>query len=255
MLCKYEILESVENYMEKEIFLTFDMDWASDELMEWFYSYCLNMEVKGTLFVTNEFNRLSDMKNEGNFEMGVHPNFNKILMGEETRDLNVSDVIKQIKAIVSDAVSVRSHALTSSSVIQSLFAKNSLLYDVNMFYEPNIGDRITPFKNMFGVTQIPFVFEDDIWFSMKKNKGVDYYLSGNFEAPLIFNFHPIHLYLNTDRTETYDKAKKYYKEYLKLSEYVNCNCYGARDFFNDLVQKTKGMGYTFKTIKEKKWSC
>lgn len=72
-----------------------------------------------------------------------------------------------------------------------------------------------------------------------KAKNADYYLSDEFDAPRILNFHPVHLFLNTDYIATYEKAKPYYRNDARLMEFCNQREYGVRDFFQDLVATAK----------------
>ncbi len=94
---------------------------------------------------------------------------------------------------------------------------------------------------------MPFIFEDDLWLLDEGRKEIGFYLSDEFEAPRIFNFHPIQLYLNS---ELYEKAKLYNHEPAKLETYRNKSGVGIENVFVELIERTKEKGLKFGLIKE-----
>ena len=70
--------------MSRNIFLTFDMDWAIDGVLEDFLSIIENNRLKGTLNVTNRTEVLG--KKNDNLELGIHPNYNRLLMGDNIEE-------------------------------------------------------------------------------------------------------------------------------------------------------------------------
>ena len=52
----------------------------------------------------------------------------------------------------------------------------------------------------------------------------------------VFNFHPIHLFLNTNSLDLYEKARPFFKDYKKLKS-IRSNDFGIRDFFIELIEK------------------
>ncbi|WP_203363283.1 polysaccharide deacetylase family protein [Bacillus sp. REN10] len=93
---------------ENTIFLTFDFDWACDEVISYTIDLLNKHDVPATFFVTNDTPILNKLKYNSNFELGIHPNFNDLLAG--TSHEAAETVISKIKKIVPDAVSVRSHS-------------------------------------------------------------------------------------------------------------------------------------------------
>lgn len=84
-------------------------------------------------------------------------------------------------------------------------------------------------------------------------RDVSFYLGDSYYAPRVFNFHPIHLYLNTDCVQTYERARPYFKDISKLSAMRNTSKYGIRDFFIELLTKAKEYGYESKLIRDGEW--
>lgn len=65
----------------KKIYLTFDMDWACDEIMDFLYDILEQYDVSATINVTNSFRSLEKYKMSKRINLGIHPNFNKLLDG------------------------------------------------------------------------------------------------------------------------------------------------------------------------------
>ena len=232
--------------------MTFDFDWANDGVFEDFLDLIESKGITGTLHVTHKTELL---KRAGQLlELGIHPNFNKLLCGEDHFNSYLT-VMKEIKEIVPNAVSLRSHALTNSSIITAKYADFGIKYDLNTLIPAYNGLRIRPYRAPVNgnVLSLPFIFEDDIYLGQSDKRKAEYYLSDEFDAPRIFNFHPIHLFLNTDTLATYEKARPYFGDYNRLKQYVNTERYGIRDFFCDLVGCAKEAGYSFQTIREGRW--
>lgn len=63
----------------KTVYLTFDMDWASDKVLSDFYQLIKSYDLVGTLHVTHSTEFLETFRNDGALELGIHPNYNMCL--------------------------------------------------------------------------------------------------------------------------------------------------------------------------------
>lgn len=63
----------------ENIYLTFDMDWAIDEVLEDFYELLKKYRVTGTIHVTHETKMLEEFRGDRSLDLGIHPNFNPLL--------------------------------------------------------------------------------------------------------------------------------------------------------------------------------
>lgn len=63
----------------EKIYLTFDMDWAIDEVMEDFYGLLKKYGLVGTIHVTHETRMLKEFRRDGILDLGIHPNYNSAL--------------------------------------------------------------------------------------------------------------------------------------------------------------------------------
>lgn len=67
----------------KKIYLTFDMDWACDEVMEFLYDMLELYDISATINITNNFRILERYKKNKKIDLGIHPNFNFLMNGSE----------------------------------------------------------------------------------------------------------------------------------------------------------------------------
>jgi hypothetical protein len=230
-----------------DIFLTFDMDWACDEVIAHTLDILEARDVSATFLITNETPVLERIRANGRFELGIHPNFNKTLSGEENKPLG--DIIDDIMRIVPEAVTERAHALTHNTLISFELRRRGILYDSNV-YIPFYSDMaILPFSAPSGITAAPFFFADDIYFFHQNEKTpAKMYLKRS--GLKVFDFHPIHIYLNAASFDTYLRSKEVSRNPEELKKLINTDIYGAADFLNDVINLGKKHSYNFKKIKD-----
>ncbi|HEY5123928.1 MAG TPA: hypothetical protein VIK14_09355 [Ignavibacteria bacterium] len=218
-----------------KLFITSDIDWSSDDVLKYTIDLFNEYEVKVTYFATHKTKILENLRHGS--EIGLHPNFNYLLNGDTRYGKNYKEVISYYKQMYPNSVSVRSHSLTQSSFILDEFLKQGLKFDVNGLFPLN-NSCLIPFKILInGITKVPFIWEDDVhchnkakWdISITDGKGIK-----------VLNFHPIHIFLNTEKMERYSDARPYFKDYLRLKEFVNATNYGTRNFLIDLLRHYKG---------------
>jgi hypothetical protein len=218
-------------------YFSVDIDWAPEEVVADTLSLFEQYRVKCTLFATHESDVLSACDREL-FEVGIHPNFNPLLNGESER--SAAAVLDEILALYPEATGVRSHSMTQSTALLHLFSEKGLAYDANHFlpYWPNI----EPYRLWNGMVKIPYNWEDDIHFMY----GRDYAELGidlDRDALSVFDFHPIHVFLNTENAARYERARAAYHDASELEQYVNRESYGARDALIHLLEHVNSAGH------------
>lgn len=214
------------------IAFTIDIDWAPEEVIEDTLSLFEQYNAKCTLFSTH--NSYAVIKsNKKLFEVAIHPNFNPLLTNSEK---TVSAVLSELLDIHPDAKGVRSHSMMQSSIILQEFADKGLIYEANHFlpYHQNI----KPFKLWTGMVRIPYNWEDDVhWtyghtFESSRMNLED-------DGLIVFDFHPIHIFLNTENKYRYNAARNYYQDPEKLVKYRNTEIKGTRDLLISLLRHCK----------------
>jgi peptidoglycan/xylan/chitin deacetylase (PgdA/CDA1 family) len=212
------------------IALTFDIDWAPDAVIEDTLALLDAHGAKATLFATHE-TAVLDGLDAGRIEVGIHPNFNPLLDGGGG---SVDAVLDRMLEAFPAARGVRSHSMTQSSGLLAKFAERGLIYDANhvLPYLP-----VQPFRLWTGMVRIPYNWEDDVhWLYGRSfdDAGID--VDG---WPLcVFDFHPIHVYLNTESADRYAAARAHYQDPRRLAGLRNTTSTpGARDMLLGLLRR------------------
>ena len=247
--------------MLNDFLITVDIDWAPDLAIAETAKYLIENEVKATWFVTHASPEVERLKEYPQlFELGVHPNFKNIRLVPD----EIKTIMLDLNKIVPEAKSIRTHSLVQSTpLIKTLREDYNLLYDVSLFLPltPNILPHHLYFSENSSICRIPYFWEDDI--EMFNPKGSFSFSDENFTAEgiKIFNFHPIHISLNSCSMTNYYSMKSEFNlpecEGYELDKFKNNTTQGTGNFFKELVTFIKNPennhGYKICELAEK-WS-
>ena len=206
------------------IAITFDIDWAPVVVVEDTLNLLDQAGVQATLFATHASPILQAVTAH---EMAVHPNF----CDAADDAIELDRLLDQYPS----AGGVRTHGYHQNSRILDLFVQRGLRYDSSILM---FGDRqIRPFRYWNGLIRLPVFWEDDInclvsgaW----DPNELDLEQAGSLH---IFDFHPIHVFLNTEHMARYEAAKPHYQDASRLQEFRNpemSHC-GTRVFLKRLL--------------------
>ena len=215
------------------IAFSLDIDWAPEEVIQDSLELFELYKIKCTLFSTHD-SKVIRTSNKDLFEVGIHPNFNNLINGLTKEGESATKIIKDLMEIYPEAKGVRSHSMTQSSRLLSLFKENGLEYDSNQFLPYNW--EIKPYECWTGIKRIPYNWEDDVHFAYKKKFNFFFNRIFDVNKNFIFDFHPIHIYLNTDSELTYLNAKPFYHNPYELLKKRNNIIEGTRDFLINLFE-------------------
>ena len=227
-------LDAPETFEDK-IFLTLDIDWAHDEIFADSIELLRELGAKATWFVTHETSVLDYIKDDPDFELGIHPNFNPLLDGSSECSKNAEDVIDDVLKIVPGAKSVRSHSLTQNFRLLDLFSERGLSHDSNDYIPEQSGMDLLPYPHWTGLLRVPFFWEDNIQCMYQHNSSIGDLLMRN--GLKVFNFHPIHVFLNTENLHRYENTRsQHYKPEL-LIKMRSSSSNGSREQLRQLIQQ------------------
>jgi hypothetical protein len=226
---------------ENKLFLTLDIDWCHDDILLNAIDLLEAANVSATWFVTHNTPILEKLRSNPNFELGIHPNFNLLLEGNSKKAKNAEEVIDQLLKIVPEAKSVRSHSMTQNSHILNLFNEKGLTHDCNHFIPEQAGIELKPWNHWNGIIKVPYFWEDDVTFIAEKKSEVEKLTSR--KGLIVFNFHPIHIFLNTERLDRYEKARSHFNQPNILFNHRNNEFYGTRNFLLDLIKSYLNFGF------------
>lgn len=235
--------------------ITLDVEWTPDFIIKQVADILIENHTKATWFMTHDCEGTKYLLDHPDlFEVGLHPNF----LEGSTHGSNTKEVMNGLQKIVPDAVSVRTHALVQSTLLLSQFCGEfGLQNDVSLFIPRASG--LEPHRLFFEeglyLTRLPYFWSD--YFNYLQPTPSSSLEDEFHHTPglKIYNFHPIHIALNTCDLANYRKLKS--NVLLSqctpsdIAKFRN-NKTGCGDFFLELI-KYISKGNMIKEISEK-WS-
>ena len=185
---------------------------------------------QGTFFCTQRYQALDG----GPHELCPHPTLDE--GGDWTAELD------RFRADFPDAHGVRTHTCIDSHLISIEFNKRGFEWVSNRDEPGRRG--ITPYREAWGVWHVPIYYMDnmdfsfgDFWPEAQRGPfGRELIEAATREAGLyVFDFHPIHLMLNSTSAEAYFARRDRFKAGEPL-EALRCEGYGAGEYFADLTR-------------------
>lgn len=231
--------EDISTWQNKS-FLTIDVDWAHDEVLADAIDLLDQFQVHATWFITHDTPLLKRLRANSNYELGIHPNFNWLLAGDCRNGSNVAEVINRMMQIVPEARSVRSHSMTQSTGLLQAFADVGLTHDANHFIPASSGIELKPWYLWNGLVRVPYCWEDDVY-CIYRERGIpepDTIAMSSRNGLRVFDFHPIHLFLNTESMTRYENTRSLHQQPDLLFEHQYAGV-GARTCFLNLMQSIK----------------
>jgi hypothetical protein len=192
------------------IAITVDLDWAPDPVVEDTLELVETAGVRTTLFATHASALLAATRAH---EVGIHPNFLPLAFKDCTVELD------RLLGLYPESKGVRSHSYHQNSRILDLFVERGLIYDSNVLMFQC--DHIELFRHFNGLIRMPVFWEDDVNCVVGGDWIPTMSTVADTDAVHIFNFHPVHVFLNTETLRRYESAKPYYHDPAKLREFAN----------------------------------
>jgi hypothetical protein len=207
--------EHTETWAGK-VFLSLDIDWAHDEVLYDSIQLIQKAGVASTWFVTHETPLIASLRNLKSAELGIHPNFNPLLDGTHQYPHNTSEkILKSSMSLVEDAKAIRSHSLTQNERLIDQFKQVGLTHISNTFIPYGAGIVVKPFKIWDQMVVVPHCWQDNVALRMPLlfPKTIE-----TIQTLYALNFHPIHVFLNTESIDRYERTRAIHnnpKELLK----------------------------------------
>lgn len=225
--------------------LTLDVDWAPDWAIDFCISECLKANIPSTIFITHESPVVSSLRGEPNVELGIHPNFQP----GSTQGSDVAEVFATLTGIEPQARSMRTHSLAQSSPILEYAATFAQIRnDVSLFLPFSRELPITSLRFPEStLTRLPYSWEDDL---VMNNADWDWSLEtwpGEVQGRVVWDFHPIHIVLNSTGFHQYASLK----EYLGIRPLHELKESEAKQFRNN---GTGTLTYFRQLLRRKEWN-
>lgn len=239
-----------------EIIITLDIDWCPDFVIDFVASILVEHNIKATWFVTHKSPAIKCLANYSNlFELGIHPNF----LPNSSHGNNIKDIINTCLEMVPDAISMRTHYLHQSDKIFEFIVQNTSIKVDSSILLP-LMPAIQPLEYFYvettrSLVRMPYYWEDYIEMLRPEPRwqSIQYICRGY--GLKILNFHPIHIYLNSNSTLKYQELKKHVSNLQSatpedLEPFRNRN-YGVYNLFLEVIKfHTKRESINIKDIYE-----
>jgi hypothetical protein len=221
------------------IVLTFDTDHMTERMMDIFIDRIMPPDITATYFCSRPFASLRGAKGE----LAPHP----VLEPSRPWLQALQDKIREVEDFYQAEVEgLRTHSLVSSQQMMVQLNTLGLSYvsSIAIPYSANIA----PFRGPWGVVEIPIRYMDNMDLWARDKTGLQ---SRCFDEAIIelamtegqhfcFDFHPIHIMLNTAQFADYETWVQRGRP--ELDDLVKRRCYGTRDFFLDLCAAIRRAG-------------
>ena len=224
--------------MTHDAAITLDTDWAPDFVIDEVASRLLRGRVRATWFVTHDSPAIDRLRRHPDvFELGIHPNF----LPGSTQGTTPEEVLSYCMRIVPGATSMRTHGLVQSTPLLDLVLKQTPVdTDVSLLL-PRM-THVRPLEYWWQgrmLLRVPYVWEDDFEIECPvPNWDVHSVLAA--PGVKVFDFHPIHVYLNSPDLRSYSMLKQ------RCPVLANAAC----EQVTDLVTRGTGAGAAFNALIE-----
>lgn len=220
--------------------LSVDVDWASDDVLSDTLDFIEDAGVKACVFVTHDTPVLARIRACSLFELGLHPNFDGLLQGRGAFR-SAADVIQQVRAVAPEAVVLRSHAMTTSGRWLPLYEEAGVTHLSN--YVMFGVDSIRPFRHINGLVEVPVYFADDGYLYQEHRGDVTFDVAADLVTPgagvKVYNFHPIHVFLNSENLTRYARSRTVAQDTAALLA-IRHDGEGSRTWLRRLLSQTSG---------------
>jgi hypothetical protein len=199
------------------IFLTFDTDWACEAIVEDTLSLLSEFEIATTWFVTGKY---SCLEQASHAEIALHPNFNNLFSGDPSAPMNdrASKILEDLLCLYPASTAIRSHSLLQSERLLDLFAEYRLTHVCNHYIPFSSNIALAPFRLWGGLTMVPHGFQDNAAIRTKE-VFPDIPLQALLSRLYVFDFHPIHIFLNTEDLSRYEATRPFHQDPRELIKY------------------------------------
>ena len=239
--CFSDLSNLSDDELAGSVIIGFDIDWASDFILEDTLQLASELGVRPTLFLTHNSALIRNLFSEGQYEFGLHPNFERLLNGDSGNGLDAPDVLQRLMHEFPGVDVVRSHSLTTSSRLKALFKRNK--FSIESSFITHGTNNIFPnfWYESSGMLHVPITWEDDVWFTLEEGE-----TNGNaskilrFDKLNVLTFHPIHLYLNTTDVAHYNASREFINNPDELSKRRKNGEFGVRTIFSNIANKLRG---------------
>jgi hypothetical protein len=177
--------------------LSFDLDWSPEYILDDFYELLKSAGLAATIFCTHRSEMVDKLLALPDCEGALHPNL------QDAKDEGAA--LRRLRDMFKGAAGVRVHRLYYHSGLLPLFHKTGLKYLSNDLEFLKSG--LEPHYDWSELVRLPIYWEDDVHCTLLYDHFDLETLRLHEPGLKVFNFHPVHIYLNTSKMEHYLACK------------------------------------------------
>lgn len=225
------------NYDNKEtIFLSFDIDWVPDYMLQFTADLVSHLDVS---FMHTHASPVSAKIIE-HFPSGIHPNLQK----NSDQGESIEEAINFLSNLGVSFKTCRFHTLTAGYPDLIKLSEHGTKLDSStiLFNGKNI---LPTYHHDLDMILAPYFWEDGVYLRGKNLRGNQNIIDWDTPGLKIFDFHPLDIYLNTSSMNQRNIFKEAVtklqntEEKFSSSFINNDGDYGSRDILIDLISKEK----------------
>ena len=189
---------------EQPVFcFTSDIDWASEAVLEEYFSLLPMEFLKLTTFVTHKSDIIEQQYQKGLIQRGIHPNF----LPGSSHGNSFREVIETCMTFAPEATCTRSHRAFAVTDTEHLL-KNEFHFNCSSNTITTLTPGIKPYWLESKLLQVPVFFEEGSFLYNQLGLSIKPYLK-YFTAPglKVISFHPINMVFNTPEIAWMRKIK------------------------------------------------
>lgn len=173
-----------------QIMFTIDIDWACEPAIEETLDYFEDLNIPLTIFTTHSSPRVEESINKQ--DIGLHPYFGS----DSSHGSTIQEVIHYIMDIPHNLPAFRCHRFAVCNSSRQAMVEMGMKISSNVCTDLDI---IRPFKERFGLIEVPIFFEDGGYLWRQHSLELTGSLRNSLVGPdlKVLLIHPMHFALNT----------------------------------------------------------
>lgn len=235
--------------MPCRVFVTIDLDWASEVVIEETLDWFKTENIPITVFATHKSKVVED--NMDDVEVGLHPYFSS----DSSQGSNPDETIETLKQIPINVPIYRSHRFLDSNQIREEMLSLGITASSNVC--TNL-DPVNPFLHRSGMIEIPISLEDGSYLENGYDLNNIQHILKLISVTDIFviAIHPMHFILNTPfyqwMRDIKDSTTRESWNNLQVDEInkLRNNEIGISSFVKELITNLKASGYKFEFLSD-----
>lgn len=172
------------------LIVTLDLDWACEPAIEDTLDYLQTYDIPTTVFITHRSPRVE--ASAQTLHIGLHPYF----APDSSHGSTIKEVVKHVMNLPHNLPAFRCHRFATCN------ASKQAMYEAGMVISSNVCtdlEIVPPFKDRYGLLEIPIFFEDGGYLWQKHPLEMTSSMQYMFmqKGPKVLLIHPMHFALNT----------------------------------------------------------